>query len=408
MDRRWFYFDNYVYVNYVAPNKVLLYNTLNHDMLTYQNDGIYAFVKELTSIENNNIMEVEWDVLHEVDPDVYGFIVEARNHYMGDLLPVPEHGKKPVVFQSEPMILREGHSYYYQGDSILHNITEMTFYINETCPFDCRLCDRYYKQAVCCHKGDGNKELSCDAIITCLDSLQEASLFKVNITGGNILAYGNLDKLVEKLNGFSFKKVYMINTKHITDIEKIYPILQDSRNTIELLCTDRQELENGRVIYTRLNSENVQINFFVQSADDLNWIETFCKGQEQNINLTPFYNGDNYEFFQENIFVSKEEIKQVSYKSIKRNSILNNCFFGSLVCMPNGDIHSNLNDSSLGNIEKQSVVSMVFKELEEGGSWLRIRKNAKPCNECLYASMCPPLSNYEQAMGKNDLCTIIK
>lgn len=408
MDRRWFYFDNYVYVNYVAPNKVLLYNTLNHDMLTYQNDGIYAFVKELTSIENNNIMEVEWDVLHEVDPDVYGFIVEARNHYMGDLLPVPEHGKKPVVFQSEPMILREGHSYYYQGDSILHNITEMTFYINETCPFDCRLCDRYYKQAFCCHKGDGNKELSCDAIITCLDSLQEASLFKVNITGGNILAYGNLDKLVEKLNGFSFKKVYMINTKHITDIEKIYPILQDSRNTIELLCTDRQELENGRVIYTRLNSENVQINFFVQSADDLNWIETFCKGQEQNINLTPFYNGDNYEFFQENIFVSKEEIKQVSYKSIKRNSILNNCFFGSLVCMPNGDIHSNLNDSSLGNIEKQSVVSMVFKELEEGGSWLRIRKNAKPCNECLYASMCPPLSNYEQAMGKNDLCTIIK
>ena len=106
--------------------------------------------------------------------------------------------------------------------------------------------------------------------------------------------------------------------------------------------------------------------------------------------------------------MSDEVRKQVSYKSIKRNSILNNCFFGSLVCMPNGDIHSNLNDSSLGNIEKQSVVSMVFKELEEGGSWLRIRKNAKPCNECLYASMCPPLSNYEQAMGKNDLCTIIK
>ena len=404
MDRRWSYFDNYVYVNYVAPNKVLLYNTLNHDMLTYQNDGIYAFVKELTSIENNNIMEVEC----EADPDVYGFIVEARNQYMGDLLPVPEHGKKPIVFQSAPMILREGHSYYYQGDSILHNITEMTFYINETCPFDCRLCDRYYKQAVCCHKGGGDKELPCKTIISCLNSLQEASLFKVNITGGNILAYGNLDKLVEKLNGLSFKKVYMINTKHITDIEKIYPILQDSRNTIELLCTDRQELENGRVIYTRLNSENVQINFFVQSADDLNWIETFCKGQEQNINLTPFYNGDNYEFFQENIFVSKEEIKQVPYKSIKRNSILNNCFFGSLVCMPNGDIHSNLNDSSLGNIEKQSVASMVFKELEKGGSWLRIRKNAKPCNECLYASMCPPLSNYEQAMGKNNLCTIIK
>ena len=56
MDRQWFYFDNYVYVNNVAPNKVLLYNTLNHDMLTYQNDSIYTFVKELTSIENNNII----------------------------------------------------------------------------------------------------------------------------------------------------------------------------------------------------------------------------------------------------------------------------------------------------------------------------------------------------------------
>ena len=157
MDRQWFYFDNYVYVNNVAPNKVLLYNTLNHDMLTYQNDSIYTFVKELTSIENNNIMEVEWNTLHKTNPDVYGFIIEARSHYMGDLLPVPEHGKKPVVFQSEPMILREGHSYYYQGDSILHNITEMTFYINETCFFNCGLCNQYYKQAVCCHKGDGRQ-----------------------------------------------------------------------------------------------------------------------------------------------------------------------------------------------------------------------------------------------------------
>ena len=123
--------------------------------------------------------------------------------------------------------------------------------------------------------------------------------------------------------------------------------------------------------------------------------------------MTPFYNGDNYDFFKENIFVSKEEIKSVSFKDIKRNTILNHFFFGALVCMSNGDVYSNLNNTKIGNIKEHSVASMVFKELEEKRSWLKVRKNVEPCNNCLYSSICPPLSNYEEAIGQNNLCTII-
>ena len=45
MSKSWFYLENYLYVNTIAPNKVLLYNTLNHKLLTYENEKIFHLVK---------------------------------------------------------------------------------------------------------------------------------------------------------------------------------------------------------------------------------------------------------------------------------------------------------------------------------------------------------------------------
>lgn len=408
MNKHWFYFDNYVYVNYIAPNKVLLYNTLNHDLLTYRSNTIYTFISELKSIENNGIIDIDLFRLKSENEELYNFIIEVRAHYMGDLLPIFNIEKKPIVFQSDPMVLKEEHAYHDFGDSILHNITEMTFYVNNKCSFNCKKCNQYYKQLSCCHKGEvENEELSPDIIISCLKGLQESSIFQINIVGGNILSYTNLNVLVDELNQFSFNKTYKINTYHISNIHEIEFILNNSKNSIELLCTNLSEIEKIYSLYRNIDSLNVKINFLIQSEEDLNKIETLFRGYESNIIMTPFYNGDNYDFFKENIFVSKEEIKSVSFKDIKRNTILNHFFFGALVCMSNGDVYSNLNNTKIGNIKEHSVASMVFKELEEKRSWLKVRKNVEPCNNCLYSSICPPLSNYEEAIGQNNLCTII-
>lgn len=406
MSKSWFYLENYIYVNTVAPNKVLLYNTLNHKLLTYENEKIFHLVKAQKDVENNGLVKVDLDELHNSDFELYNFIIQTREHFMSDCLPISDNRKKPVLFQSEPMVLKEGHVYYNFSEEIIHNITELTFYINNSCICHCKHCGEYQKQVSCCYKSNSSEELGLESIITCLGSLKEASLVQVNIMGGNILAYKRLSELVEILNEYSFRKVYKINAKQLVTLQELDFIWKSPKNMLEIICTDVMDLDKLKPTNVKLDSSQIRINVLIQSNEDLAGTERFIQTYpNDNIVLTPFYNGQNEAFFLENVFVSEDELINVSFKSIKRNSILNNNFFGTLICLPNGDIHSNLNEENLGNIQKDSFAYLVHKELSERNCWMKVRRKVEPCNGCLFASMCSPLSNYERAIGRNNLCT---
>jgi pseudo-rSAM protein len=73
--------------------------------------------------------------------------------------------------------------------------------------------------------------------------------------------------------------------------------------------------------------------------------------------------------------------------------------------MPNGDTYANINYPSLGNIATHSIHEMLYKEMNEGKSWFRIRDQA-PCNNCVYQWLCPSPSNYEMAIGRPNLCHV--
>jgi pseudo-rSAM protein len=48
---------------------------------------------------------------------------------------------------------------------------------------------------------------------------------------------------------------------------------------------------------------------------------------------------------------------------------------------------------------------IVHKEIDNGKSWFRIRNQA-PCNDCVYQWLCPSPSDYEIAIGRQNLCHI--
>lgn len=406
MGKKWFYFENYVCLNMLSPDKVLLYNTLNHVVLTYKNENIYTFIRKLNSVENNGV--VEFDLAIE-SQDLCDFILEVKANFMGDLLSFSddENERKPILFKSDILILNEGHMYYDYGKNILHNITEMTFYINGLCMADCEFCNLYYKQFLCCHKENNSEELKLESIVSCLESLQESSLLRVNIIGGNIFSYSDFYLLVDKLNLFSFKKIYKVNLKQIVEISDLYYIMNHSNNMLELICTDLSDLNKIPLIFKELKFENLLINILVQSLDDLERIDKFFDADCFNLLLSPFYNGENIDFFKNNIFVCRDELNTVSLSDIKCNYILNNHFFGSFVCLPNGAIYSGLNDACLGNILHDTMASITFEELNTTNCWLQVRRNVVPCKNCLYSCLCPPISNYEKAIGYNNLCSII-
>ncbi|MBE9468407.1 MAG: hypothetical protein IMY72_08845 [Bacteroidetes bacterium] len=48
----------------------------------------------------------------------------------------------------------------------------------------------------------------------------------------------------------------------------------------------------------------------------------------------------------------------------------------------------------------------VYREMNIGKNWFKLRTNTKPCCNCLYNTLCPPISNYEYALGKYNLCNV--
>lgn len=44
--------------------------------------------------------------------------------------------------------------------------------------------------------------------------------------------------------------------------------------------------------------------------------------------------------------------------------------------------------------------------IRKRGIWFRVRNQVQPCRTCVYEVLCPPLSNYEYALHRNNLCHI--
>jgi pseudo-rSAM protein len=76
--------------------------------------------------------------------------------------------------------------------------------------------------------------------------------------------------------------------------------------------------------------------------------------------------------------------------------------------MADGLVYSNLGKKPLGSISKDSIDDIVRTELQNSKSWFKLRNNIKSCKVCLFKNFCPPLSNIEKVMKKNDLCLINK
>jgi pseudo-rSAM protein len=73
--------------------------------------------------------------------------------------------------------------------------------------------------------------------------------------------------------------------------------------------------------------------------------------------------------------------------------------------MPDVKVYANPYFQALGTIE-DDIRELIYKELTEGKSWLRIR-DVEPCCNCVYQWLCPSPSDYELAIGKPNLCHII-
>jgi pseudo-rSAM protein len=225
--------------------------------------------------------------------------------------------------------------------------------------------------------------------------------------GGNVLLYPFWSELNRLLKKFDFEYHFWINYQNLTEtILNECSVLQTYIDVLITFPLNESKL-NEIVSFSRKN-KNIKLHFLIESTEHFETsMEIINRIDDIETDIVPVYNRNNCSFFEENIYLEKEDIfsEIMSMRKIFCNQKINSNYFGSLTVLPNGDIKANINSNSLGSIYNTSLLDIIYKEMIDNTAWRKVR-NSQKCADCLYQFLCPPPSNYEIALGKSYLCHI--
>lgn len=414
----WFFIETYVHI-LIKKNTLLLYNSLNGKELEYSGDQykkILNLIKRLQAPKNLNVIRLTGEDLQY--PIISEFIQNIRDYFFGDLIDSCYSSGKPIqllpiVTIGKDVKRLKKYSDSSVGENLMEYLKEIFLYIGNACDQNCRICSQAFRQFnFCTINSSKYTELDIRNIKELLEVVKSTSITNFNILGGNIFTYPKFVDLVGLVNHLSAKKVYFTHYSNLLEENGKLKFLNPNSSLLKILVPspiDQEKLEAALEVLhkTRLESKFI---FIIQSGKEFEKAEAVISSFKiENPDFQPFFNGENLDFFKENVFMSKDDVigAKPTMKDIYTNSVVNKLNFGRLTILSNGNIYANVNASRLGVLGKDSIYDVLYKEMYHGKSWRRIRKNVQPCKHCTFQTLCPPLSNYTYAISKNNLCHIM-
>jgi pseudo-rSAM protein len=375
----WFKIEPYVHVN-ITNGCVLLYNTLDGVSIVSYEAKVIELLKEILQKDNCGVVFLTHERYKQ--NDINNFIRKLREKYMGGVIDVDLSKGKPV--QLLPFSnLSNTHELYkkhnFSSGKILRFLSEISIYVDHT--------------------------TNITNLIPFLQSLP--GNLAINIVG-------NLENVTNYIELLSFLAQLSSSKKMICAYTNVIPLQPVFGNNFSYLISvdflvDMQQWNYSRQLL--LNQDlPFEYIFEISSFGDCQQAKKLVEQFEiEKYQLKPVYTGNNIVFFEKNVFITKGDIlsEPISLKDIFANQSMNIYDFGKINIMPNGDVYANVKHPVLGNIYTNSIHEIIYKEVEEGKSWLRIR-NQEPCSTCIYQWLCPSPSDYEMVIGRPNLCHINK
>lgn len=374
----WFMIEPYVFVG-MSSQSVLLYNTLDGVSLESDKNEVVELLSDLLVVENCGVVLLTNERYNQ--KDIKYFIRELREKYMGDVIDVSLSKGKPIQllpyfnFQNKLGIYKKHN--FPSFKNALESLFEISIHLDST--------------------SDVTK------LIPFLKSIPGAPIFNII---GDIWEVHNCEKLFDYLNTVLSLKIICCSYKNKINLRRDL----DNNFSFKILIDFPIDLQKWKEMRLSLLNHNLPIEyvFEVSSEDEVEMAEQFIgKFHIKKYRLDPIFTGENNCFFEDYIFLDKEDILAVpmSIKDFFIHQSMNIYDFGKINIMPNGDAYANLNYPSLGNIYKDDIYEIVQNEIDEGESWFRVRNQA-PCNDCVYQWICPSPSNYEIVLRRPNLCHV--
>ena len=386
----------------------LFYNTISgqHFKICPQ-EYLSGIMEKLQDMDNGYCVEITETELNL--QETTKFVQLLRENFCGDLIDHDLTKMKPFSLYPVLSVMKnrerlKSNPDLSVGEKIMGYLHALTIQITGICDLKCKSCPENYLQTISC--SSSGSELEHECINKILEQVSGCGLGFINLVGGDIFRYTNWKKLMFLLQQYPYRYDWYTDYRHLLVNETKLQEIKSLDSIIKVIIPDGFEQNILQKALIMLSDMDFELIFQITSEEQYSEAESFCENyQIENFTFQPVYSISNPDFFKDFIFMDEDSIvaSPVSKQTIFANMTLNTIDFGKLIILSNGDIHANLNFPKLGNIKTNSIREMIYSELEQGGSWFRIR-NQKPCSECIYQWLCPPLSNYEIAIGKSNLC----
>ena len=403
----WFYLESYTFLFY-SKNQYVIYNTLNS---TYIDCSLYGKTinTALSILHNTNKTYCVGIYEYQLrDSQFTEFIKKIRNTFSGDIIKnirgIPPFISKPILRILHHPNNPKTKEYNLLGENALFHLHEVTFYL-ENQGFDLNpMYKDCYKQFLYPTYTEKQK-LSHAKYLEIIEQLSICQIDKINIIPATIEKKELFSYLLSLSRQYSIKTQIILPYKKYNkeDLKQLLTNPQFSIKIMVHLPVDYEELNSYINLF---NEYNITWSLIASNKNDVIFLSKNNLGKFTNVDYIPWYTGDNMDFFKEYIYNDfKDIIEQKNTKQhIFRKQILNDNLFGKLTIFPTGEVYSNVNFPTIGNIQDQKLSEIVYSEIENYFKPWFFTRDYVSCKNCVNKYLCPSISNYEIVANEYNMC----
>ena len=403
----WFYLESYTFLFY-SKNQYVIYNTLNS---TYIDCSLYGKTINtvLSILHNTNKTYCVGIYEYQLrDSQFTEFIKKIRNTFSGDIIKnirgIPPFISKPILRILHHPNNPKTKEYNLLGENALFHLHEVTFYL-ENQGFDLNpMYKDCYKQFLYPTYTEKQK-LSHAKYLEIIEQLSICQIDKINIIPATIEKKELFSYLLSLSRQYSIKTQIILPYKKYNkeDLKQLLINPQFSIMIMVHLPVDYEELNSYINLF---NEYNITWSLIASNKNDVIFLFKNNLGKFTNVDYIPWYTGDNMDFFKEYIYNDfKDIIEQKNTKQhIFRKQILNDNLFGKLTIFPTGEVYSNVNFPTIGNIQDQKLSEIVYSEIENYFKPWFFTRDYVSCKNCVNKYLCPSISNYEIVANEYNMC----
>lgn len=403
----WFYLESYTFLFY-SKKQYVIYNTLNS---TYIDCSLYGKTINtvLSILHNTNKTYCVGIYEYQLrDSQFTEFIKKIRNTFSGDIIKnirgIPPFISKPILRILHHPNNPKTKEYNLLGENALFHLHEVTFYL-ENQGFDLNpMYKDCYKQFLYPTYTEKQK-LSHAKYLEIIEQLSICQIDKINIIPATIEKKELFSYLLSLSRQYSIKTQIILPYKKYNkeDLKQLLINPQFSIMIMVHLPVDYEELNSYINLF---NEYNITWSLIASNKNDVIFLSKNNLGKFTNVDYIPWYTGDNMDFFKEYIYNDfKDIIEQKNTKQhIFRKQILNDNLFGKLTIFPTGEVYSNVNFPTIGNIQDQKLSEIVYSEIENYFKPWFFTRDYVSCKNCVNKYLCPSISNYEIVANEYNMC----